>query len=178
MSKMLSALTSKAGRAKGIGMSTAAFPALQPYRARRVEFLRRADVDDWALKLYAIAAPECAVGPELVEHALRVGAAALPAPATTPQRYGAGFVVVHAAPARSYVLVCWWSDENEIHQRMFSAPAGRPESLAPHGGAAIGCVWELAVTDFERRAWLAHVLTRPGGPDLAGYLAEELTGVV
>jgi hypothetical protein len=97
-----------------------------------VEFLRRADVDDWVLKLY-----------------------------------GVGFVVVHAAPARSYVLVCWWSDENEIHQRMFSAPAGRPESLAPHDGAAIGCVWELAVTDFERRAWLAHVLARPAGPDLA-----------
>jgi hypothetical protein len=31
------------------------------------------------------------------------------------------------------------------------------------------------VTDFERRAWLTHVLTREGGPDLAGYVAQELS---
>jgi hypothetical protein len=62
-----------------------------------------------------------------------------------------------------------------VPKRMFSAPAGRPDDLAPHDSAAIGCVWELAVTDFERRAWLAHVLAPADGPDLAGHLAQELT---
>ncbi|MEU7834884.1 MULTISPECIES: hypothetical protein [unclassified Nonomuraea] len=53
------------------------------------------------------------------------------------------------------------------------APADRPEHLAPHPSQAAGCVWELSVTDFERRAWMTHVLANPGGPDLDAYLAQE-----
>jgi hypothetical protein len=157
-------------------MSTDPLAVRRPYPARRVEFLRRVGLDEWVLKLYAVSAPGCAVGARLEEQALHTAGQALPPAA--PPRYGVGFVIVHATPGRSYVLVCWWSDENEIHQRMFSASAERPDHLAPHDSPAIGCVWELAVTDFERRAWLAHVLARPAGPDLAGYLAEELTDVV
>jgi hypothetical protein len=145
------------------------------YHPRRVEFRRRADPDGWTLKLYAITAPGCSVGPDLLDRAQHLAATALPVPATAPGRYGTGFVIVHATAGRTYVLVCWWAEENEVHQRIFSAPAGHPDRLAPHDSPAIGCAWELAVTDFERRAWLEHVLTRPDGPDLAGYLAEELT---
>lgn len=145
------------------------------YRSRRVEFRRLAALDGWTLKLYAITAPGCAVGPELLDRALLLAGTALPSPATAPGRHGVGFVVVHATAGLTYVLVCWWAEENEVHQRMFSAPADHPDRLAPHDGPAIGCVWELAVTDFERRAWLAHVLAREGGPDLAGYVAQELT---
>ncbi|MGH2898157.1 MAG: isochorismatase, partial [Solirubrobacteraceae bacterium] len=36
-----------------------------------------------------------------------------------------------------------------------------------------GCVWELEVIDFERRAWLADVLTNPGGPDVERYLSRQ-----
>ncbi len=149
-----------------------------PYHPRRIEFRQRATLDGWTLKLYAITAPGCRVDAELLGHALRVAGPALPSPSAAPGRPRAGFVVVHATVKRIYVLVCWWAEENEVHQRIFSAPAGHADHLAPHGSPAIGCVWELAVTDFERRAWLTHVLARPGGPDLDAYLARELSDAV
>lgn len=146
-----------------------------PYQPRRIELRSRIVLNDWTLKVYAITAPGCDVDAALLEHALRVAESALPSPAVAPGRPGLGFVVVHATLGRTYVLACWWAEENEVHQRIFSAPAGHPDELAPHAGPAIGCVWELAVTDFERRAWLTHVLARPGGADHAAYLTQELS---
>jgi hypothetical protein len=50
--------------------------------------------------------------------------------------------------------------------------------MAPTENQAAGCVWELAVVEFERRAWLADVLARPEGPDLAAYLSRRFNGDV
>ena len=36
-----------------------------------------------------------------------------------------------------------------------------------------GCVYELGVVDFERRAWLEDVLANPAGPDLDLYLGRR-----
>jgi hypothetical protein len=36
----------------------------------------------------------------------------------------------------------------------------------------VGCVWELAVLEHERAAWVRHMLT-PAEPDLAAYLADR-----
>lgn len=76
------------------------------------------------------------------------------------------------------MLCDWWAAENELHQRMFSAPPDAPDALAAHLSEAVGCVWELEVIDFERRAWLRHVLAAPGGPDAAAYLRATLNGKV
>jgi hypothetical protein len=42
----------------------------------------------------------------------------------------------------------------------------------------VGCVWELAVVDFERRAWLEDVLVNPGDPDLDRYLTRRFSAEV
>jgi hypothetical protein len=77
-----------------------------------------------------------------------------------------------------YALIHWWASANEVHQRLLSAPVNDPGALSAHPTPAIGCVWELAATDFERRAWLEHVLARDGGPDVDGYLAARFEGEV
>jgi len=71
----------------------------------------------------------------------------------------------------SKMSIDWWYGENEIHQKLFSAPLDDLGALRPHGKPAIGCVWELGVVDFERRAWLEHVLANAAGPDVPAYLA-------
>jgi len=49
----------------------------------------------------------------------------------------------------------------------------QPSALAPHPSLAIGYIWELAVTDFERRAWIENVLVSPTGPNLDAYLEAQ-----
>ncbi|MEU4563636.1 hypothetical protein AB0F72_35105 [Actinoplanes sp. NPDC023936] len=138
-----------------------------------MNFLRSAALGDWVVKLYGLAPRGRAVRATVAEAALAAAQRVLPTPAISSDRYGVGFVIAHDAPRLCYVLTCWWAEENEVHQRMLSAPADRPEQLAPHPSDAVGCVWELSVTDFERRAWITHVLANPNGPDIDGYLAQE-----
>lgn len=154
-----------------------AVDASSPHEPRHIARLRSVRQDGWHLKVYGIAPHGASPREELLRAAMAVATDVLP-PVDEPSQprdgRGLGFLVVHDAPTLCYVLVHWWSERNEIHQRVFSAPAGEPSALVPHPSPAIGCVWELAVVDFERRAWLTHILAAPDGPDVRAYLAKEL----
>jgi hypothetical protein len=52
--------------------------------------------------------------------------------------------------------------------RFFASPLDDPDAYEPNDGTGLACVWEMEVLDFERRAWLEHVLKNQ---DLEGYLA-------
>jgi hypothetical protein len=161
-----------------------------PHRARAIRFLGPHEAVGWTLKMYGIAARGEWPRPALVEAVKALAPAVLPSPAVWssprhdaaggggPDRYGIGFVTVHDAGDFCFALYDWWAGENEIHQRLYSAPLDSPQTLRPHPTAAIACVWELAVLDHERRAWLRHVLARPDGPDPAGYLRDRFDGEV
>jgi hypothetical protein len=41
-----------------------------------------------------------------------------------------------------------------------------PDRLEPAGPTALGCVWELGIVEFERRAWIEDEIGNPDGPDL------------
>lgn len=164
-------------------MSLNVIPVQEPHRPRSICHLGVREFSGWQVKVYGIAWQGEQPRPELVQAAIRTAAQALPSPARQlagdgPDRYGLGFCIVHDARDHCFVLCDWWAAGNEIHQRMFSAPLNAPDALAPHPAEAIGCVWELAVTDFERRAWLRHVLANPGGPDEAAYLHATFSGKV
>lgn len=144
-----------------------------PHRPRPIRFAGLHRLGDWRVKLYAIALPGEQPEAALMDAALRTAQEVLPRPAHAPARYGVGFVVVHHAADFGFVLVDWWHGENEIHQRLFSGEPGHLDQLAPHFNDAIGCIWELSVTDFERRAWIRDVLANPSGPDIELYLTRE-----
>jgi hypothetical protein len=153
-------------------------PAVQlrgPYRARPIRPLPLATVKGWRLKPYGIAQPGGQVSEPLVRRAILAAGRALP---RVGDHYGVGFLTIHDAADLSYALVSWWAAENEVHQLIFSAPAGTDEELAPHPPPAIGCVWELFVTGFERQAWVDEVLARPDGPDVEGYLSKTFSADV
>ena len=130
------------------------------YRSRPIRFLRL----EGQTKVYGIAAHAELPRPELVEAA--VG---------TLDREGPGFLIVHDAADHCFALIHWWANGNEVHQRILTAPLDDPTALGPLETPAIGCVWELEVTDFERRAWIEHVLKRD---DIDAYLAASFDGRV
>jgi hypothetical protein len=130
------------------------------HQTRPIRFLRLVG----QTKVYGIAAHAELPRPELVEAAV-----------DCLDREGPGFEIVHDAADHCFVLIHWWANGNEVHQRILTAPLDDPTALRPLETPAIGCVWELEVTDFERRAWIEHVLKRD---DVPAYLAASFDGRV
>ena len=142
------------------------------YHQRRGAFLSEERLGDWRLKLYGLARPEIEVRPELVAITRDVAAEALPPVGTA---HGAAFAIAHDARF-PIALVYWWQDENELHSHI---RAGETlEAMAPVGPTALGCVWELGIIEFERRAWIADVIGNPDGPDLDAYFGRRFEGLI
>jgi hypothetical protein len=151
------------------------------YHPRTIGFLKLHETAGWRLKFYGITTTGAPPRPELVTVAEALAPSVLPSPAVHSggddpydiDRYGVGYVILHEASDYAFAIFDWWAGENELRQRMYSSLPTRLGTMRPHPTPAIGCVWELAVSDFERRAWLRHVLARPEGPDIEGYLGER-----
>jgi hypothetical protein len=145
-----------------------ALRAAGPHRTRPIRYERTAAIADWRIKLYTIATHGDVARPALIEETLRRAPAIFPA---SGDHYGVGFVIVHDAMTASIALYYWWQSFNELHQRVFAGPKADPAAMTQLANQTAGCVWELEVIDFERRAWLADVLANPRGPDVEAYLS-------
>ena len=135
------------------------------------EFVSDERYGDWRFKLYGLADPAKGVRPELLDATRERAEASLPA-----EGYGAAFGIAHDA-AYPIALVYWWQGTNELHQQLVR---GRDDRGA--GAGAVDArrlrVRELAVVEFERRAWIEDVIGNPEGPDLDRYLARRFGGLV
>lgn len=145
------------------------------YRPRPLRFIRRQRLGDWRVKVYGIAAFDKLPRTELIEASVGLAARVLPQPALGDGRYGVGFVIAHDAATVCFGLTYWWQAENELHQRVHASPLDDPSAFKPVRNPAAGCVWELGIIDFERRAWIDDVLANPAGPDLDLYLGRTIS---
>lgn len=148
-------------------------PSITPYVARRIRFQELWQPGAWRLKVYGIAYRRPGPRPELVDAVKQLALQVLPA----ERAYGVGFIGAHDARAGCYAFVDWWTDENELHHKNFLGPS--PEELKPAGPEdSVACVWDLALIDFERRAWHELVVKQADVPDLDAYLAQRLEAMV
>ncbi len=147
----------------------------RPYEPRHVRFIRREDVEGWRLKLYGIALNGKEPDPAFVEATRDLAASVLPQPPSSDDRYAIGFATAHDATSLYIALIYWWQSENELHQRIYVSPKDGPIAFTQVENQPTGCVWELAIVDFERRAWLEDVLAAPDGPDVERYLARRFS---
>ena len=145
-----------------------------PYKPRHVRFVRREALHGWQLKLYSIALNGKEPDPGFVEATRDLAAAVLPQPPVADDRYGVAFATAHDTASAYIALVYWWQSENELHQRIYVSPKGDPIAFTQVENQPAGCVWELAIVDFERRAWIEDVLANPTGPDVDRYLERRL----
>ncbi len=155
------------------------FPSFNEYAKRRVQPLRPFEFAGWRLKVYGVNVEGRNVDHSLIESARNAAQDLLPQPATAPpDRYGLGFMIVHAANDVDFVVICWWGAQNELLLRVLTAPAGQPEQLRQHlnTDGPIGCVWDLGVIWGERESWTKHIM-RPE-PDVDGYLNDLQDGEI
>ena len=132
------------------------------YEPRTIRFIRRQDLGAWRLKVYGIGTHAPDARPEFVEATVEAARGAL------PEGGGTGFLIAHDARTAGLGIVYWWANDNEIHGRFFGSPLEDPSAMEEFSDTGLACVWEMEVLDFERRAWLEHVLK---GGDVDGYLA-------
>ena len=135
-----------------------------PYHPRPVTSYGLETLNGWQTKVYGLAV-EGAPSADLVQAARLIAAEVLPASPAD----GAAFVIAHQARPACFVLVYWWATPVDLCLRYFRAPLDQPTKLDPLPENSAGCVWELAVMDHERRAWVRHMLTGDTA-DLAAYL--------
>jgi hypothetical protein len=156
-------------------MTTLASTLETPYQPRHVRFIRKEDVEGWQLKLYGIAVNGQEPRPEFVAATRDLAARVLPQPPAGEDHYGVAFAIAHDARSVGIALIYWWKAENELHQRIYVSPKDDPAAFSQVENQPAGCVWELEVVDFERRAWLEDVLSNPDGPDIEGYLERSVS---
>jgi hypothetical protein len=154
-------------------MSVHASPLAQHYHRRRGTFVSDERFGDWRLKLYGLVSPDKGVRPELLDRTRELAARSLPP--VGDNVYGAGFAIAHDARF-PIALIYWWQDLNELHARIYAGE--QVDDLGPAPDTALGCVWELGIIEFERRAWITEVIGKPGGPDLERYLSRRFDGMI
>jgi hypothetical protein len=125
------------------------------------------------MKLYGIAWQRELPRPELLETAKHVAADVLAK--ETANNYKVGFIGVHDGRNACFVFVDFWGNENELFHRVYLSRLNEPQSLtAAKSSESSVCVWDLHLQNFEREAWIKHILRQPTTPDFDAYLAEQL----
>ncbi len=133
---------------------------MKPFEPRSIEFLRIDEHDGWSVKLYSIALDAPAVDEDAFTSGFDLALGALPQPATTQERPGAAFCIMHQGCGADYVVLGWWDRENELPMRIFVRPPDEHAWRPARGGESF-CVWDLQVIAFERDAYVATVLAQP-----------------
>ena len=122
------------------------------------------------LKAYAILAK----GGEPLDPALPAKAAELVAEAeaqlAATEQEGMGFVILHRSTEGVWLLLHWWVDGDACAQLLWHSPLDGPPAFTPLDRPSMACVWELALIDHERRAYVRS-LSIPGDA-VAAYLQD------
>lgn len=148
----------------------------QPYRERRIQPLGVRPVGPLRMKVYRISSSGLPPSDALLSAAYQAVEERVRSSADRTNHHGVGFVGIHEGTTGSFVFIDWWADENELHHHVYTAELHQPSTLkyaTPSGLSA--CVWDLNLIAHERDAWVSHVLAKPRGPDLEGYLEDQLT---
>ncbi len=154
-------------------MSVHASPLAHAYHQRRGTFVSDERYGDWRLKLDGLAAPEKGVRPALLDRTRALAEQSLPP--VDDEHHGAAFAIAHDANF-PIALIYWWEAENELHSRIHAGET--LDRMEPAPATALGCVWELGIIEFERRAWIADVIGNPDGPDVDRYLSRRFDGMI
>jgi len=141
-------------------------PQFKPYSPRPIRPAGIARPNAFRIKQYSIHFGDAPFREGDFAAGLRLAFDALPRPALTESRPGAGFVIAHQGNGAEYVVLGWWDNENELPLRVFVRPQTPDGAWRPARGGESVCVWDLEVIWFEREAYVRTVL---GGGTIEDY---------
>ncbi len=140
---------------------------LQRFAPRETRFRGIRSRGGWSLKLFSVVYGGAAFDVEDFELPMGMASDGLPGPDPDRGRPGLGFLVAHQGRAENYLILAWWSNENELPIRVWVRREGEEWRPAVDGESV--CVWDLEVVWEERQAWIATMMSGPARPE--DYLA-------
>lgn len=143
------------------------------YSPRPTRALGVVEKRGWRLKRYRIHAPGRQFDGQDWEKGIESIAGLLPQPPRAAARAGVGFVIEHPGRGIDYLVLCWWDAENELFNRVLTCNPATPGAWVLATSGTIACVWDLAVFNFERDAWVETMLG--ARPDADAYLARTFS---
>jgi hypothetical protein len=147
-----------------------------PYLQRRFRRLPIWQFGAWAFKPYAI--DDCAdtsgrhVDEQLITAAGQCVAALLPSLEAEEHHSNLGIVLLHHDSREDWLLPMWWIHGDICARLLLRSPLEEPQRFELQSSPNMACVWELAVIDHERRAWIETMMT--SSPDPQAYLARRM----
>ena len=147
---------------------------MQPYKARRIDQLPRLSVDGWVLKRYSVCHASQTFDELRFSGGVELAVAALPQPATTAERPGVGFLILHQGREIDYTVLAWWDRENELPLRVFVCDRPGANEWRRARDSESVCVWDLQVIWAEREAYVRTILADALPDAVAAYLAQAL----
>jgi hypothetical protein len=128
-----------------------------------------ATIQGFALKPYTVCHAPPAFDPRRFDACERLIEAALGALDVTEASARVGFVIQHQGRDADYLVLAWWSRQNELPIRVWvnDGAGWRPA----RDGESV-CVWDLEIIWFERNLWIETVLS---GQDIALAIPEYLS---
>lgn len=149
---------------------------MKTYQPRRVEFNRMVTIDGWNVKVYQITYrlqfeskgvlnKAILKLPEWLEKSKTLGL----------ETYRTAFLIVHEGRDGVWTLLNWWIGGEMLQSITFYTDFNRPNEfqMLPKEGF-MACVWEMAVTNFEREMWIEHILKKAEHPNFTAYLEANL----
>jgi hypothetical protein len=141
---------------------------------RRLHALPTREIEGWTVKPYVLSADGAPADDAIVRAAADLVDRVLASEAARDRHHGKAFSILHRAPGRDFLTVCWWVEGNELHLRLFLRRPGADFAPAP-ATHSLACVWELEVIAQEARAWHASVVSADE-PDPRRYVLERFSG--
>jgi len=124
---------------------------------------------DVPLKAYGILADASQPLSEALIGVARSAVESVAAELAASPHEGVGFVILHRGTQGIWLLLHWWEQGGICSQRLWRSDLAGPLAFVPVDRPLMACVWELALIDHERRAYV-RTLMAGRGPD--AYLAD------
>ncbi len=150
-------------------------PEIAKYRSRYIRSLDGWGIGDVTFKPYLISAERSTViGSDLIESARGYIGARFPAICEEEgHHHGLGYVILHAGEMRNWLLIHWWAYGDIVLRMIASSPTDSSDFSSQDARRFHACVWEHVVIDYERNAWVGHMMKEKS--DRSGYLGDRLS---
>lgn len=145
----------------------------QQYRPRPIRFVELWEKAGWKWKVYGISTKNEYPAPQHIALGKKTAVEQLHQITVQTEIYSIGFIIIHETKTGVFILIDYWTGENMLYSHAYYKEYGSTSVsyLTPTGLTA--CIWELGVINFERDAWVKHILQNKNIA-VHQYLKEEL----